>query len=780
MSRSLSFDNWELLRDLDLDENTKLVSEALYFKFREIEGEIEGNKILILMRCCALVSSRNLTVKTLEGNEIKISNLSISSILKGTPSELDSYLNYLEKLLPLIPSDLKSSMQELIRKTEISRITHKKFKDIWEKIQLTGTESFVNNFMQILWLLVINLKNIMRINSIFEPGYILIGVFDIALKSLEENLVALSSPFLNELCLILKANIDQAVPWTANIENLITEQLQKGNISSKNNLVTGIFSSSVLNKNISLLSNLYQSCLTQEEFDERDLILLKHKIRTPQKPRCLRFNKPHEIIGKVLRWDENILGPNITSKLNEVSLPPASPFIPPPTPMTMAMELNNWFVDLIEGVTNTLEEVMKRLPEYLTGIVKTRTEDMLENTRRVFISRNIGIKSNIGMMFISNNFELQDTACMAVDNRNYRVDELSKFYKIVLSRVFIREIEKNNNIEAFVLNEEYQRGLFCCCLEAVLYLHSVVSINFEEVLDICGTNPFDFWKVINSFSQFDPNIPPSLKRHFREIEVKIISCLAWKEGSKINSAIKALISTHEESNDTNLFLRRLLSHSANRILELSNSLNISETIKEEVWSSFKYLLSDKTELLVNRHVDHMIICTLYGVCKVNSAITFKQIVEKHRQLYLEDPEFFKKVRIDQENYGDIISFYNQVYITFMKDYLIHKIPSPKPRIELLYPASPLRANIPPSMTSAKIIPNLIKSPFKSPFQTPRTQILWAPVETLIPIPNFNISKKIIFDPATPIKKPRIIENLISATQDDIGPGPSLKKDSSIN
>ena len=46
---------------------------------------------------------------------------------------------------------------------------------------------------------------------------------------------------------------------------------------------------------------MYQNKMTQEDFDERDLIFLKHKIRTPQKPRCLRLNKPHEIIGKVLR-----------------------------------------------------------------------------------------------------------------------------------------------------------------------------------------------------------------------------------------------------------------------------------------------------------------------------------------------------------------------------------------------------------------------------------------------------------------------------------------------
>jgi hypothetical protein len=74
--------------------------------------------------------------------------------------------------------------------------------------------------------------------------------------------------------------------------------IDKGQVCSKHDNLSGVFSNSVLKKNISLLSDMYQNKMTQEDFDERDLIFLKHKIRTPQKPRCLRLNKPHEIIRK--------------------------------------------------------------------------------------------------------------------------------------------------------------------------------------------------------------------------------------------------------------------------------------------------------------------------------------------------------------------------------------------------------------------------------------------------------------------------------------------------
>jgi hypothetical protein len=382
------------------------------------------------------------------------------------------------------------------------------------------------------------------------------------------------------------------------------------------------------------------------------------------------------------------------------------------------------------------------------------------------------------MMFINENFEMQEMTSKTPDE-NTRVEELRNFFTIVIGKILLKELEKSVSSEALARNEEFNRGIYACCLEALLYLHSVVSINFEEVLDICGSSPFEFWKVINSFLQFDNNIPQPLRRHYREIEIKIISSLAWREGSKINQAIRSLIIGIQEPNDTSLFLRRVLSHCANRILELSNCLGLTEVVREEIWSAFKGLLSEKTELLINRHVDHMIVCTIYAVCKVNSSVSFKQIIEKYRQLYLEEQNFFKKVYIDEETSEDIINFYNLEYIRAMKEVIMQKGMSARPRIDILHPASPLRASMPIQMISSGVISSIMKSPIKSPFRTPRSEILWAPSESFSPVPKF-VSQKINFEPGQPTKKPKIIANILQVKQEDIGPAPSLKRDNSFN
>ncbi|OMJ77024.1 hypothetical protein SteCoe_23465 [Stentor coeruleus] len=781
MTEASRFHLWDNLRELTIDESIKQPSEDLFFKIKDSEGQIDENKSLILMRCCTLIISKSITMQTIDGLEIKGSHINISSYLKGTPSDLNTYLGYLEKLIPHISDHIGIMVKEIIRKIEISTIMYKKFKEIWDKADIRGNDEFLTGMIQLLWLFVINIKSLLKINSIFESGYLIIAVYKIALNTIDPELVGFSQPFIVDLCGIMKASIEKTKTWADSVDTLLQDFLQKGQLCSKNGLIPGIFAGSVLNKNISLLSHMYQSSLTQDDFDERDLILTKQKIRTPQKPKCIRVSKPHEIVGKVLRWDEQTNEPSIASKLHDVTLPPASPFIPPPTPMTMTMELNNWFVDLLDSITDPETLLQQSVPAYLYKGLVLRRNDMLEATKKIFVQRNIGTKSALGMMFINDNFEMHENPKQndLVLNKNSRIDELEKFFTIVIGRIFTKELEKGLNSENLAKNEDFNRGIFACCLEALLYLHSVVSINFEEVLDISGSTPFDLWRVVNAFLQFDCNIPQSLRRHYRDIEIKIISHLAWREGSKINQAIKVLINRNQESSETSLFLRRVLSHSANRILELSNCLGLTEVVKEEIWSVFKDLLSEKTEILVNRHIDHMIVCTIYGVCKIHGNVSFKQIIEKYRQLYFEEPNFFKKVFINDQNNEDIIVFYNLEYIRHMKEIIIRKGSFAKPRIDILHPASPLRSCVPTQMISSGVISSIMKSPIKSPFRTPRSEALWAPCETFANVPKF-VSQKINFDSGQPIKKSKIIVDLLQVSKEDIGPAPSLKRDNSTN
>ena len=65
-----------------------------------------------------------------------------------------------------------------------------------------------------------------------------------------------------------------------------------------------------------------------------------------------------------------------------------------------------------------------------------------------------------------------------------------------------------------------------------------------------------------------------------------------------------------------MFFKRVLHLAAQKILDLTQVLAITDDVKEKIWTITKSLLSIETHLLTNRHLDQLIMCTIYGVCKV--------------------------------------------------------------------------------------------------------------------------------------------------------------------
>jgi hypothetical protein len=116
-------------------------------------------------------------------------------------------------------------------------------------------------------------------------------------------------------------------------------------------------------------------------------------------------------------------------------------------------------------------------------------------------------------------------------------------------------------------------------------------------------------------------MPAPLKRHLRALEIKILSQLAWTESGVICRVISEWVTQGQGELSAHpsygMFFRRVLSQTAHRIMELCDRMGLPETLKESVWTAIKYLLSEKTELLINRHLDQMIVCTIYSVAKLN-------------------------------------------------------------------------------------------------------------------------------------------------------------------
>lgn len=320
---------------------------------------------------------------------------------------------------------------------------------------------------------------------------------------------------------------------------------------------------------------------------------------------------------------------------------------------------------------------------------------------------------------------------------------------------------------------EFHKAVFTCAAETMLFIYNEQQPGFEQLLELMNLSVFDFWKLVNSFIVVDPQMPTPLKRHFRDIEIKIVTELGWKNNTAIieyqnelNSHTKEDVEMQvqtppdvkvktisknkeaapgsgespmteedfpnkiEEEKETtakkpgikalDLFFRRVLHLAAFKILTISEELELNDAIKEQIWEIMKHCLGSETNLLYNRHLDQLVLCTIYGVCKIQNSnktkpVKFNDIIKKYKDLQNRltgasvqtFQNMYTHVRFEDDSYGNIIEFYNKIYIQQMKNYIMilnprsdaiepNMLTSKPKKIWALAPKSPLRENLPPA------------------------------------------------------------------------------------
>ncbi|KAM0856752.1 hypothetical protein ACQ4PT_048910 [Festuca glaucescens] len=132
-----------------------------------------------------------------------------------------------------------------------------------------------------------------------------------------------------------------------------------------------------------------------------------------------------------------------------------------------------------------------------------------------------------------------------------------------------------------------------------------------------------------------------------------------------------------------IFFSKILKLAAIRIRNLCERLRHVEQT-ERVYNIFKQILDQQTSLFFNRHIDQIILCSLYGVAKVSQlTLTFKEIVSNYKREQQCKPEVFRSVFVGSTNrngalgsrHVDIIVFYNEVFVPAVKPFLVALIPS---------------------------------------------------------------------------------------------------------
>jgi len=95
-------------------------------------------------------------------------------------------------------------------------------------------------------------------------------------------------------------------------------------------------------------------------------------------------------------------------------------------------------------------------------------------------------------------------------------------------------------------------------------------------------------------------------------------------------------------------------------------------MQEVIWSVIKSGLGCQPQLLTNRHLDQIIMCSIYSVIKMGGGIKldFNTIIKTYTSLFIDKENtslVWSKCKInDKGDTKDIISFYNEVFLPIMQ------------------------------------------------------------------------------------------------------------------
>lgn len=156
-----------------------------------------------------------------------------------------------------------------------------------------------------------------------------------------------------------------------------------------------------------------------------------------------------------------------------------------------------------------------------------------------------------------------------------------------------------------------------------------------------------------------------------------------------------------------LFFRKVYHLASVRLRDLCVKLDISSELRGKVWTCFEHTLVHCTELMKDRHLDQLLLCSIYIISKViKEANTFQDIMKCYRSQPQANSHVYRSVLIrrthrepvtdenmevdpasggesaekssqgsesgqsEEEERGDLIQFYNAVFVLKLKNFAL--------------------------------------------------------------------------------------------------------------
>ncbi|XP_077339390.1 retinoblastoma-associated protein isoform X1 [Lithobates pipiens] len=466
-----------------------------------------------------------------------------------------------------------------------------------------------------------------------------------------------------------------------------------------------------------------------------------------------------------------------------------APLIPPQTPVRAAMNTINQLMVTLNSSCDEPSEILNLYFENCTKNPKSKIIERVNRLGQVFKAR---FATAIGQACAEIGYQRYRVGVRL----HYRV--LESILKSEEERLSIHNFSKLLNNDIFhtcllacavgVVMAAYGGNSFQTQSQAE------TAVSFPWILNVFEQKAFDFYKVIESFIRAEPSLTKHMIKHLERCEHMIMESLAWQSDSPLFDLIRqtkdreesvdhpemasaaqqpsqnnptaadlylspsrttqqSAVTSAPTSSSTNgqglvpqqpqqrstslsLFYKKVYRLAYLRLNSLCSSLlSDHPELEQIIWTLFQHTLQHEYELMRDRHLDQIMMCSMYGICKAkNIDLRFKTIVTAYKQLTNTNQETFKHVLIRDGRHDSIIVFYNLVFMQKLKSNILQYASTRPPTLSPIpqIPRSPYRfANSPLRIPGGN---NIYVSPLKSPYKssdgllsptkmTPRTRIL---------------------------------------------------------
>jgi retinoblastoma-like protein 1 len=206
-------------------------------------------------------------------------------------------------------------------------------------------------------------------------------------------------------------------------------------------------------------------------------------------------------------------------------------------------------------------------------------------------------------------------------------------YYRLLENIIHSEIKTHGRFDLFINDDVFNQTLIVLCLEIVLFAFSLHK-KLTTLLECFNLEAFHFYKLIevtirNNKDYFTNDII----KHLKAIEEQCLDSLAWVSGSLLwekigevngklptNQEVDATQSTNSQGSPKSikLFFRKFYQLAHLRLKDLHKNLQFTNNtdLLRKIWTLFEYAILEHTTLMKDRHLDQILMCCVYVLCKI--------------------------------------------------------------------------------------------------------------------------------------------------------------------